>query len=118
MLYRTGDIDISGAFSGKGTLFVDGKVTVKGNLSYSGAGSRLVVIATGDIIVDPAVTSYVGFYYTPTTFRMSSASAVLTSGSIAAQALNLSGPIVATHDASFWNDPLEAQKHYVPGFWP
>lgn len=116
--YRTGDLSLSGAFTGKGTIFVDGNVTIAGNVSYGDSSSRLVVISTGSITVAAGVTSYVGFYYSPTEFKISAAAATLTSGSIAAQKLVLSGPLTATHDPAFWNDPLEGPKHRIPGFWP
>jgi hypothetical protein len=118
LLYRGGNLSLSGEFSGKGTVFVAGDVTISGNMTYANADSRLVVIATGRITIGAGVTNYVGFYYTPTEFVSSATATTLTSGSIAAQKLTVNGPMTIVHDPSFWDQPELGVKHRIPGLWP
>lgn len=120
LVYRTGDLSLSGNFSGKGTIVVDGNVTISGNMTYADADSRLVVLASGRITVAPSVTGYVGFFYTPTEFATSSSVswANLNKGGIAAQKLTVASPMTIIHDPSFWYSPSDMTRHRVPGYWP
>jgi hypothetical protein len=117
VIYRLGNLDLKGTFTGKGTIFVNGNATISGNIRYGTADSRLVLIASGGIQVNAGVTEIHGFYYTNGTFRNDGALR-LPSGAVAAQAISLGGSLEIIHDPIFWNDPSEAVKHKVPGYWP
>jgi hypothetical protein len=119
LLYRLGNLDISGAFSGKGTIFVQGDVLISANISYSSASSRLVVIATGKIEAAASVTSIVGFFYSATEFKtVNPATLAISPGGLATKRLTLNGPITITNDPVFWNYPAEGKRHWLPGMWP
>jgi len=118
LVYKGGNLNISGNFSGKGTIAVSGNVTISGNMTYANADSRLVVIATGTITVANTVTTYVGHYYTPSTFVSGTSTSTLTRGSIAAQNLTMNSTMTIVNDPYFWNNPGDLIKHRVPGYWP
>ena len=118
LVYRNGNLNLSGNFTGKGTIVVNGDVTITGNMTYADADSRLVVIASGKITLAAAVNSYVGYFYTPVEFVTSANAATLTRGGIAAQKLTVAGPVTVHHDSSFWLNPSDMVKHRVPGYWP
>lgn len=58
----TGDITLNGqTVSGKVFLLTDGQVNITGNIIVS-SGASLVVVAQGNITIDPAVTQLQGYY--------------------------------------------------------
>lgn len=118
LVYRNGNLNLSGNFQGKGTIVVNGDVTINGNMTYADADSRLVVIASGRVTIAAGVASYVGYYYTPTEFVSSAAATNLTRGGIATQKLTVAGPMNVTLDPHFWQNPSDMVKHRVPGYWP
>lgn len=60
------------SFQGKGTIIVNGNVTIRNNLQYNTANSKssLGIIATGDINIERA-NNLVGYYYTPQAINIS-----------------------------------------------
>lgn len=71
--YIPGDLSIqTSKFSGRGTIVVDGSVTISGDLAYGSDRALLGVMARGrsstpgDITIAPGVSSLVGAYYAPT----------------------------------------------------
>ena len=118
LVLKGNNLNISGNFSGKGTIAVKGNVTISGNMTYADADSRLVVIASGSITVSNSVTSFVGNYYTSSTFVTGTGTATLTRGGIAANSITVNGPITIINDPEFWTNPSSLTKHRVPGYWP
>ena len=59
LLYAPTDLSLRGSFRNKGTIFVNGDVTVINSMSYFNSSSRLTVIATGSITFNnPNVVGY------------------------------------------------------------
>lgn len=117
LVYKLGNLTISGLITGQGTLFVDGDVTIKDNVTMANGSARIVVIATGKIKMDNSVTQVAGFYMSGNDFETPNGPLTLT-GSIAANRLVLKGPLTVIHDPYFWDNPSEASKYKLPGFWP
>jgi hypothetical protein len=115
LLYAPTDLTLRGTFRNKGTIFVNGDVTVINSMSYFNSSSRLTVIATGSITFNnPTV---VGYYFGTTCFTGASGVNV-SRGGLAFNTLSPSGPVTVTNDPAVWNDPSEGPKMYLPGFYP
>lgn len=117
VIYCDGDTKINGVFTGKGVVFVNGNVTINGNMSYLLPSDEVAVIVTGNVTVQSSSTAFCGYWYCGGTFSVSSNSS-LTRGCIATNALTTSGPFTATYDPIIWNTPGEAARLKLPGFWP
>jgi hypothetical protein len=121
VFYYGNDLSIEGTYAGRGTLAINGNLTLSANSSYPGVTSRVVFIVKGNLYVDAACTSFVGTYIVDgNIIFMGSAAKTMTrgnlicSGNFDPQLANFN----ATADRAFWNDRTEAQKHRLPGFWP
>ena len=72
--YCNGPLTISNsvAFTGKGTIYVAGKLIINGNLTYGTATgvNSLGVITDGDIDIGSSVTQLVGVYYSNGTINI------------------------------------------------
>lgn len=115
LLYAPSDLSLRGTFRNKGTIFVNGNVTVTSAMSYFNTSSRLTVIATGSITFDsPNVVGYFfgNFCYTGTS------GVNVSRGGLAFNNYFLSGPVTVINDPAVWNDPSEGPKMYLPGFYP
>lgn len=119
LLIVTGNATIKGTFNGKGAILVTGNVTVDGNMSYGTASSELAVIATGNIMVNPSVTSICGFFYTDGNFEFKNSSlTTLTKGAIVCKGFTSNGPVTLHYDPFLWDDPSQGASLYLPGYWP
>lgn len=121
LLYRSGDLDLSGTFSGKGTIYVTGNVTVTGNVSYANADARLVVIAKGDIQFNSSVSSCVGTLISDKAMAFNRVGFMtMNPGNlICHDTLSMNQcSITVTAERAFWTNRNEAVRHYIPGFHP
>lgn len=121
VFYYGNHLSIEGTYSGRGTMAVNGNLTLSANSSYSNATSRVVFIVKGNLYVDPACTSFVGTYIVDGSITfMGNAGKTMTRGNLISSG-NFDPQLAnfnATADRAFWNDRTEAQKHRMPGFWP
>ncbi len=92
-----GDLQISSSsnFDKKLMLFVNGKVTIKGDITLRNAdvgnNGFLMVIATGDIEIDPAVTRIDGIFVSDSSFSTG------TRGSRQDSQLKVNGTVIASN---------------------
>jgi hypothetical protein len=117
VVYCGGHTNLQGTFSGKGIVFINGNVTVNGNMSYSAPSDELAVIVTGNVTFSGGVSTIVGYWYCGGTFSAGS-NLTLTRGCIVANTLTTSGNFTAYYDPIIWNTPGEAARLKLPGFWP
>lgn len=110
---------IKGTFTGKGTIYFPGNVTVTGDMYYGDANSRLAIIAYGNITVQGGVTHLAGHFYAGGTITFQGPSAkLLDNGSVVASTVTISAPVTLNHDAAIWQDPSEGYRLKLPGYWP
>ncbi len=110
---------LQGTFTGKGTIYFPGNVTIVGDMFYGDSNSRLAVIAYGNITVAGSVTHLVGHFYAGGTFTVQSPNAkLLDTGSVVANAVVIQAPFALNHDAAIWQDPTEGYRLKMPGYWP
>lgn len=117
-LYVPGNATIRGAYSGKGVIFVGNDITIDGDIQYVDSSSVMAIIAFDDILVQPGVTRIDGYIFANDEFRSDSPNLTLGRGAIVAKRIDLNGAMTATYDPWIWNDPEEAQRLKLPGFWP
>jgi hypothetical protein len=120
LVYRNGNLSISGTFSGKGVIYVTGTVTFTGSTAYANSNSHVAIIAEGDIDSQGVSTSLVGYIYTRGTFTASGGgSRILSRGSIVCGEYSLNNTWnSAINDRLVWNVPEEGYFLRLPGFWP
>jgi hypothetical protein len=119
--YRSGNLSLRGTFSGRGTIFVAGNVTVNGDIAYANAASRLVIIVDGNVLVNEPVAALEGIWFVKGDFILETngVAKTLGRGSIAASKIDLKNvQLTARHDPAFWLDRSEAHRHRYPGVWP
>ncbi|MBN9502636.1 MAG: hypothetical protein BGO01_02165 [Armatimonadetes bacterium 55-13] len=110
---------IKGTFTGKGTIYFPGDVTVVGDMFYGDSNSRIAIIAYGNITVAGSVTHLVGHLYAGGTITFQASSAkLLDTGSVVANAVSIQAPVTLNHDPAIWQDPSEGYRLKLPGYWP
>ncbi|MHB8635898.1 MAG: hypothetical protein ACYC96_05435 [Fimbriimonadaceae bacterium] len=117
VVYCNGNTTLSGKFTGKGIVFVNGNVTVKANMSYLLPGDEVAIIVTGNVTVTKINKKLIGYWYCGGTFSVAKGT-VLTRGCIVTNSLVTPGLFTATYDPIIWNTPGEAKRMKLPGFWP
>lgn len=119
--YYRGNTMLKGMINGKGTVYIEGSVTVNGAVKYSDANSRALIIVEGNLTVTDQCDELDGIWIVRGNISVASAVAPLVNsrGSIAAfNRLECFRPLTITADKSFWIDRNEAVRHRAPGFWP
>lgn len=116
LLYAPSDLFIRGTFRNKGTIFVNGDVTVSNAMSYFDSNSRLTVIALGSITFSNSTV--VGYWYGDTCWVQASGVNISRGGLAVRSFGSLLGSITVINDPAVWNDPSEGPKMYLPGFYP
>lgn len=117
MLYVDGDLTLRGSISGVGTIYVAGNLTYSNSSSYANSSSRVAIIVSGNM----SLPSYdiVGHHYvTGTTTISGSTSKSINPGSLASKSLTISRALTVNHDLAVLDDPSEALRHRLPGYWP
>lgn len=117
VIYCGNDTTMSGIFSGKGVLFVNGNVTISGNMTYLLPTDEVAIIATGNVTVQNSNTSIVGYWYCGGTFTTQS-NTNLTRGSIVTNTFSPGSNFSATYDPTIWTTGGEAERLKLPGVWP
>lgn len=111
------DVTLSGSVpGGHKVLFVDGSLTVDGNLTV-GAADTVTFIVSGNINVDPTVTQMDGIYVAGLAFNSSSSSsALVVDGAVYADAVSL-GRVLVPASANDTNpaEQLNFQVKYLVG---
>jgi formylmethanofuran dehydrogenase subunit C len=119
LLIVTGNASIKGTFTGKGTILVLGNVTLDGNMMYGSPTSTVAILATGNIIVNPSVTTFCGFFYTDGNFEFrGNGSKTLSKGAIVCKGFVSDSPLTLHYDPLLWNDSSQGAAFYLPGYWP
>jgi hypothetical protein len=119
VLFRDGNLNIRGVFTGRGVIFVNGNVNINGAIVYATPGSKLVVIATGNIS-HGSNASHVGFFYAAGNFDKSEDAGLRTfTGSIVCRSLSLGdSSMTVVNDPYFFDNPAERVRFKLPGHWP
>jgi hypothetical protein len=119
VIYSSGNLNISGHYSGRGTIVAD-SVVITGHLNPATVDSDLVIIANAVTFGgSPAITHRVGaFVYCGSAIVVRPT--VLT-GSLAAGNLNLTSgansALTIRHNDSLWRQNTLAAQLRVPGYW-
>lgn len=108
-----------GTLTGKGTVVIDGNLSINGNYSYGTAGSRVVFIVNGDLNVNTLVTQIVGTYYVKRKIKLNGVALTIPRGNLCGKE-TLERALCAldiTQDTIFLQDEGEALSHRMPGYW-
>jgi len=115
--YRTGNLTIgTTTFSGQGTIYCTGTVTINGNNSYANGTSRVAIIAEGGITITSGAANAVGFLFTPGPLSFSGG-ATITRGSVVGGSFSNSGNFSVTKDLAVQQAPVVGYELHLPGMW-
>lgn len=116
IVYVGSDLSIQGTFSGNGVIFVNGNLTIAGDVSVS-ASSHLLIIVTGDVAFNARNLGAYLYCGGTLTFPSSGSSRTSTAGIVTAN-LSLGHGLNASFDPWIRDNPVEAYKMRLPGVWP
>ena len=111
------NVSISGTFTGKGTIFASGNVTISGPIVLGNSSSRVAIIANGNISFTSSGPHSAYFYGNGVT--VPAGGITITKGALVCNSVsNSTAPISITNDTAVWLDATEGSKHRLPGFYP
>ena len=110
-------ISISGTFTGKGTIFCAGNVTISGAISLGNSSSRVAIIAAGTLTFTSSGPHSAYFY--GQTCTLPTGGITISKGALVVSGLSTTNqPINITNDPSVWLSSTEGTNHRLPGFYP
>lgn len=118
VVYRLGNLNMSGTFAGRGTVVVTGNININGNMDYANAGSTLAIICLGDVTFGAPRTTAVGLVYARKYLRPSGGVHGTHFGAIVVEEFKPDTQMTVAFDPVCWNDPAVMRKLHLPGYWP
>lgn len=115
VIYRLGDLDVEGAFTGNGVIYATGNIRLKDNITTS--GGKLVLIAAGNVLLNRHNSTVSAFIYAGGTYDAIRRDNVIT-GALVCSGLNMTNDGAVIYDPYFWNTPSERVRFKLPGSWP
>jgi len=115
--YFTFDLSLSGSMTGKGVLYVNGNLTITGNLSYSNSSSEVAIIVKGNVTVNNSVSNVQGYIFCGGTFSHGQ-NLVMSRGTIVANNYSTTKDITIVRDNFVRDNNDEGAKLRLPYYWP
>ena len=110
-------VSISGTFTGKGTIFVNGNATISGAITLGNSSSRVAIIASGTLSFTSSGPHSAYFY--GGTCTLPTGGITISKGALVVSSLSTTNqPITITNDNSVWLSSSEGTNHRLPGFYP
>lgn len=113
-IYHTGNLTLSGTYSGKGTIFVNGSVTIRDLRAFTGL-DHAIIISTGGIVLEGDDITAV--MITSGTVTTTSGSTIKIAGSLAGNVVNVTQKIEIVQDTFISVNPLLNDFFRIPGSW-
>lgn len=114
MLYKVGDLTVTGNFTGSGLIVATGSVTLYGPASVS--GGKIAVIAGGEIRLR-GITPINAYVFAPTVYHQDKGSTL--NGAIVCDVMGSNKvDCKVIYDPYLWNNPAERAKLRLPYHWP
>ena len=113
--YHSGNMTLNVAYTGQGTIFVKGNLTIS-NFKRTLGVDQAVIVVSGNVTVD--ASQFDGFLICDGKVTCTNASGLTVNGGIWANQLVQNCPsITVNFDPFFWNDPSNDARLRVPGMW-
>lgn len=109
-------IDVSGTFTGIGTIYTNGKVNITGPITMGTPSSKLAIIAGSDIEFTSAATVS-GFFFSGGIIKQPF-TVTLASGAMVCQSFDSKANFTATYDSSLKTNSQLGSLLKLPGYWP
>ena len=114
----TTGVSISGTFTGKGTVYVNGPVTISGAISLGNSSSRVAIIANGAITFT-STGPHSAYFYASGACTLPTGGITITKGALVVGSLSTTNqPITITNDNSVWLSSTEGTNHRLPWYYP
>lgn len=118
LVYVSGKLSISGAFTGSGTIYCASDMQITGDIT-TGVNDHVVIIAGGNITVADGATHVGAYIFSGKIMTISSAGEqrYFTKG-VVANKVTLGDSSSFSFDPFVRDNPAEAYKLRLPGVWP
>jgi hypothetical protein len=118
VLYRPGDLNLSGTFTGLYVIAVTGNVYITGNIALGNSNSHVTVIAYGNLVINGGTGSLVlaGAYLSDGSFELNRTTTL--TGSLWANGANFNSSFTLYQTGKHFFDPESWAKSYLPGYIP
>lgn len=115
LYYRNGDATLNTTYTGKGTVFVNGNLTIK-NLARLAADDEIVLIVNGNVFIES--NRVPAFLFCNGSVTYSGAAPMSLDGALFCNKLEMGGnKLTVNFDPFFWDAPRWDQRMRVPGMW-
>ncbi|HLO98314.1 MAG TPA: hypothetical protein VK171_06940 [Fimbriimonas sp.] len=112
--YHTGNLTLSGTYSGKGTLFVNGTVTIRDFRALTGLDHAIIISTDGIVLEGGSITAVM---ITSGTVTTTAATKISISGSLAGNEVNVTQNLDIVQDTFISVNPLLNDFYRIPGAW-
>lgn len=109
-------VNVSGTFTGKGTVYFAGNVTVNGAMSYGNSSSRVAFVVQGNLTTNGQ--ALIGYWFVVGSTSTGGAAFTNTNGGIVTSSFSSGSPLSLTLDPAVKNSSAEGKYLNLPGLWP
>jgi hypothetical protein len=112
--YSNGGVNVSGTYTGTGTAFLNGNVTVNGAMSYGNGSSTAVFIVNGNLTTSgPAL---IGYWFVTGTLNSSGSGLSISRGGMVVGGLSTSSSTNIVMDPTVKNSTTTGNLLHLPGY--
>lgn len=115
LVYRVGDLDIRGAFTGNGVIYTTGNMDITGNITVT--GGKLVLISDGDMRLKSNNKTVNAFLFCENATLVQNVGMTVV-GALVTSSIDVNKDVTVIHDPYFWDNPSERARFKLPGYWP
>jgi hypothetical protein len=112
--YSNGGVSVSGTFSGTGTVFLNGSVSITGNLSYANSGSTAVFIVNGNLTVNGS--TMVGYWFVTGNTSINGSGLDITRGGLVTNTISFAAGTTSVMDPTVKNSTTTGNLLHLPGY--
>lgn len=107
-------INVSGSFSGTGTVYFNGNVTVNGAMSYANGSSKVAFVVNGNLTTNGQ--TLVGYWYVNGTTSSGGATLTDTNGALITRSFSSGAPVNLVLDTTVKNSVTTGNLLHLPGY--
>jgi hypothetical protein len=115
LYYRNGDAMLNTSYTGRGTVFINGNLTIR-NLTRLAADDEIVLIVNGNVVIES--NRIPAFLFCSGNVSYAGGGNLTIDGALFCNKLEMGGKkLTVNFDPFFWDAPRWDQRMRVPGMW-
>ena len=115
LYYRNGDATLNTTYTGRGTVFINGNLTIR-SLTRLAADDEIVLIVNGNVVLES--NRIPAFLFCSGNVSYTGGGNLTIDGALFCNKLDMSGKkLTVNFDPFFWDAPRWDQRMRVPGMW-